>query len=38
MVDATLVWDGKYDEYGQRRKVNVAGAAMTMQKIETGPL
>jgi len=30
-----LVWDGKYDEYGQRRKVDVAGAAMPMQKIET---
>jgi adenine-specific DNA-methyltransferase len=30
-----LVWEGKYDEYGQRRKVDVAGAAMPMQKIET---
>ena len=30
-----LVWDGKYDEYGRRRSVDVAGAAMPMQKIET---
>jgi adenine-specific DNA-methyltransferase len=30
-----LVWEGKYDEYGQRRKVDVAGSAMPMQKIET---
>ncbi len=30
-----LVWDGKYDEYGNRREVDVAGAAMPMQKIET---
>ena len=30
-----LIWDGKYDEYGQRRKVDVAGSAMPMQKIET---
>ena len=30
-----LVWDGKYNEYGRRRSVDVAGAAMPMQKIET---
>ncbi len=30
-----LVWDGKYDEYGRRRSVDVAGAACPMQKIET---
>jgi adenine-specific DNA-methyltransferase len=30
-----LVWDGKYDEYGNRREVEVAGFAMPMQKIET---
>lgn len=29
-----LVWEGKYDEYGNRREVDVAGAAMPMQKIE----
>jgi hypothetical protein len=26
------VWDGKYDEYGNRRPVDIAGSAM--QKIE----
>ena len=30
-----LVWDGKYDEFGNRREVDVAGCAMPMQKIET---
>ena len=30
-----LVWDGKYDEYGSRRDVDVAGCAMPLQKIET---
>lgn len=30
-----LVWDGKYDEYGRRREVDVAGCAMPMQRIET---
>src|SRR5256712_4057548 len=30
-----LVWDGKYDEYGNRRFVDIAGCAMPMQKIET---
>ena len=30
-----LVWDGKYDEYGRRREVNVAELAMPMQRIET---
>src|SRR2546421_10140664 len=30
-----LVWDGKYDEYGNRRVVDIAGCAMPMQKIET---
>ena len=30
-----MVWDGKYDEYGLRRQVDVAGSAMHMQKIET---
>jgi len=30
-----LVWDGKYDEYGKRREVDVAACAMPMQKIET---
>src|SRR5204862_8197856 len=30
-----LVWDGKYDEDGNRRVVDIAGCAMPMQKIET---
>ncbi len=30
-----LVWEGKYDEWGNRREVDIAGWAMPMQKIET---
>jgi len=30
-----LVWEGKYDEFGNRREVDVAGSSMPMQKIET---
>lgn len=30
-----LVWDGKYDEYGNRREVDIAGSSMPLQKIET---
>jgi len=30
-----LVWEGKYDEYGRRRPVDIAGSSMPMQKIET---
>jgi adenine-specific DNA-methyltransferase len=30
-----LVWEGKYDEYGNRREVDVAGCALSLQKIET---
>ena len=30
-----LVWEGKYDEFGNRREVNVGGLAMPLQKIET---
>ena len=30
-----LIWEGKYDEYGNRRTVNIAGCAMPLQKIET---
>jgi hypothetical protein len=29
------MWEGKYDEYGSRREVDIAGCAMPMQKIET---
>ncbi len=34
-IKTELVWDGKYDEYGNRREVDISGAAMPMQKIET---
>ncbi|WP_297049870.1 hypothetical protein [Thermosynechococcus sp. M98_K2018_005] len=30
-----LVWEGKYDEYGNRREVDIAGCAMPMQKIKS---
>src|SRR5215831_7925801 len=30
-----LVWEGKYDEYGSRREVDIAGYHMPLQKIET---
>src|SRR5258708_2848510 len=30
-----LVWEGKYDEYGNRRPVDIAGWSMPTQKIET---
>jgi DNA modification methylase len=30
-----LVWEGKYDEYGNRREIDIAGLSMPMQKIET---
>ncbi len=30
-----LVWEGKYDEFGNRREVNVAGRVMPLQRIET---
>jgi adenine-specific DNA-methyltransferase len=30
-----LVWEGKYDEYGNRREVDIAGCSLPMQKIET---
>jgi predicted nucleotidyltransferase len=28
-----LVWEGKYDEYGNRREVDIAGCAMPMQQV-----
>ncbi|MDL1987222.1 MAG: helix-turn-helix domain-containing protein [Deltaproteobacteria bacterium] len=30
-----LIWEGKYDEYGNRRAVYVAGCVMPLQKIES---
>lgn len=32
---AELIWEGKYDEFGQRREVNLSGLSMPLQKIET---
>ena len=29
-----LIWEGKYDEWGNRREVDIAGMAMPMQRIE----
>ena len=29
------MWEGKYDEFGNRREVDVAACAMPMQRIET---
>jgi adenine-specific DNA-methyltransferase len=34
-LQTELVWEGKYDEYGNRRTVDAAGLAMPMQRIET---
>lgn len=34
-IRTELIWEGKYDEYGSRREVDIAGAAMPLQKIET---
>ncbi len=30
-----LIWEGKYDVYGDQRIVDIAGCAMPLQKIET---
>jgi adenine-specific DNA-methyltransferase len=30
-----LVWEGKYDEYGNRREIDVAACVLPLQKIET---
>lgn len=30
-----LVWEGKYDEFGNRREINLSGLALPLQKIET---
>ncbi|MCK4467629.1 MAG: hypothetical protein KAU60_04680 [Desulfobacterales bacterium] len=29
-----LIWERKYDEYGNRRAVDIAGCAMPLQRIE----
>lgn len=35
LMRTELVWDGKYDEYGRRREVDIAAWSLPMQKIET---
>lgn len=30
-----LIWEGKYDEYGNRRMVYIAGCVMLLQRSET---
>lgn len=30
-----LVWEGKYDEFGNRREINTFGLALPLQRIET---
>jgi DNA modification methylase len=30
-----LVWEGKYDEYGNRREVEIAGADLPLQRVES---
>lgn len=30
-----LVWEGKYDQYGNRRELDLSGCSLPMQKIET---
>jgi len=35
VMKTELVWEGKYDEWGNRRTVDAAGLAMPMQRIET---
>lgn len=34
-IRTELIWEGKYDEYGNRREVDIASAAFPLQKIET---
>ena len=35
VMKTELVWEGKYDEWGNRRTVDAAALAMPMQRIET---
>lgn len=34
-VTTELLWEGKYDEYGSRREVEVAGCDLPLQKVES---
>ena len=31
-----LIWEGKYDEYGNRREVDIAGMAMRSEERRVG--
>jgi adenine-specific DNA-methyltransferase len=33
-IKTELIWEGKYDEYGNRREVDVAGCDLPLQKVE----
>jgi len=33
-IKTELIWEGKYDEFGNKREVDVAGCALPLQKIE----
>jgi len=33
-VKTELIWEGKYDEYGNRREVDIAGCDMPLQRVE----
>lgn len=33
-IRTELVWEGKYDEYGNRREVEITGSDMPLQKVE----
>ena len=35
MMRTELVWDGKYDEFGERREIDLAGRSFPLQRIET---
>jgi len=35
LLQTEIVWEGKYDEYGNRREVSLAGLSMPLQRIET---
>lgn len=32
-VKTELIWEGKYDEYGNCREVDVAGCVLPLQKV-----
>ncbi len=34
-IKTELVWEGKYDEFGNRREIEIAACAMPLQKVET---